>query len=158
MRVLNSLAGPCFETCNPLGSMFSGVKWWSLHLVVNYEYFKLVKSPFILGVSLAWVLVPLAVAQTSVLIVKVIWSTEFMSCCDIFWKGNPFSNCCVDALNISYTFRFSVVLDDFESPTFKAGSLTVNITCRCICIPVEYLLKSVSSVPCLSLKNCRKWN
>jgi hypothetical protein len=47
-------------------------------------YYLFILSPSILGISQAWVLLRLAVAHSGDSNIKVEWSNELMSCCDIF--------------------------------------------------------------------------
>lgn len=61
MRDLNLLTHPYFITCDAYGSRFSGVKIYPLQPLVNCEY---ILSPWIWGISSAWLSASLAVAHS----------------------------------------------------------------------------------------------
>ena len=58
----------------PLDSRVSGTRQWPLHPVVNYKYFSFLL--LILGISQAWLLLPLEVAHSKDMKLEIFWSTE----------------------------------------------------------------------------------
>ena len=70
------------ETFDTLCLRFLDVTRWSLRPLLNYKYFSL--SPLILEINKIWMLFHLPVYHCGNSKLKILWSTELMSCCDIF--------------------------------------------------------------------------
>lgn len=81
MRALNSHPS-VQKLCGILCSRLIGVRWLPSHPVVNYEYFSF--SLLILGISQAYLLVPLSVSQRGGSNFQVFWSSEPLFCYNIF--------------------------------------------------------------------------